>query len=114
MKIAPRAAHGPPRGPQMPKMTKKTSNWKPKASKTVINYDFHKTTPGQDQIRASQEDILSAFKEMELLLDSRLNLDDEDIKLQKKFWKIFQKPYNNIDNFIISPSFLKKNSYLFS
>ena len=62
----------------------------------------------------TQEDILSAFKEMELLLDSGLNLDDEDIKLQKKFWKIFQKPYNNIDNFIINLSFLKKNSYLFS
>ena len=62
----------------------------------------------------TQEDILSAFKEMELLSDSTLNLDDEDIQLQKKFWKIFHKPHNNIDNFIISPSFLKKNSYLFS
>ena len=60
----------------------------------------------------SKDEILSSFQEMELFCDHKLRLSEEDIKLQTKFWNIFNKPFNDLNNFIISPSFLRNNSDL--
>ena len=61
----------------------------------------------------SEDEILSATKEMIQLVDKRsLNLDYE-INNQKDFWKIHSKYYKFTKGIIISPSFYKKFNYLF-
>ena len=84
---------------------------------TSLPLGFYTSTKEYDEanikiICNSQDEILSSFQEMELFCDHKLKLSEEDIKLQTKFWNIFDKPFNDLNNFIISPSFLKNNQQL--
>ena len=57
-------------------------------------------------------EIMKLAGEMNLLTNNKLNLDEEDSKLQNIFWSIFKSDFPYSRNFLISPYFLRNNQSL--
>jgi len=63
-------------------------------------------------VNNTPEEINNLAQEMDLYLDKKLELSNDDLKLQKEFWSKFRNNFPFNKQYIISPSFLKNNQDL--
>lgn len=63
-------------------------------------------------INNTPEEINNLAQEMDFHLDKKLELSNDDLKLQNEFWSKFRNSFPFNKKYIISPSFLKNNQDL--
>ena len=67
---------------------------------------------GIEIINNTPEEINDVAEEMHLYLEGKLELSDEDLKLQREFWSKFNNEFLYSETYKISPSFLRNNTEL--
>ena len=75
-------------------------------------YDYQFKRSKIKVVNNTSEEIMNVVEEMNLFLDGKLELSNEDLKLQQDFWIKFKNEFTYSENYKISPYFLRQNQHL--